>query len=70
MTWYEEDTLFEVVVNDETQYSLWPMEDTPPAGWHRAGKQGTKADCLAWIEAHWTDMRPRSLREGMAENGA
>jgi MbtH protein len=24
------------------------------------------ADCLAYVEEHWTDMRPRSLREAMA----
>jgi len=25
----------------------------------------SKAECLAWIEANWTDMRPASLREAM-----
>jgi MbtH protein len=27
---------------------------------------GTRSDCLAYVEEHWTDMRPRSLREAMA----
>ena len=38
-------------------------------GWHagEAGQQGSKADCLAFVEANWTDMRPLSLRQKMAE---
>jgi len=55
------DDLLDVVVNDEGQYSIWPSgKDTPP-GWHAAGKTGTKDECLAYIDAVWTDMRPRSL---------
>jgi MbtH protein len=56
---------FVAVVNDEGQYSLWPADRAPPAGWTEAGGRGPKADCLAFIEQAWTDMRPRSLREAM-----
>jgi MbtH protein len=31
------------------------------------GKSGNKKDCLAHIEQVWTDMRPLSLRQHMAE---
>lgn len=51
-----------VVVNDEDQYSVWPCERQPPAGWRDTGVCGTKAECLAHIEEIWTDMRPRSIR--------
>lgn len=53
---------FEVVVNNEEQYSLWPQDKAVPAGWRKAGKQGGKAECLAYIEEVWTDMRPLSMR--------
>ncbi|ACU73924.1 MbtH domain protein [Catenulispora acidiphila DSM 44928] len=57
----------QVVVNDEDQYSLWPAEALPPAGWRVEGFSGTREDCLAHIEAVWTDMRPRSVREASQE---
>ncbi|HEX8320289.1 MbtH family protein [Longimicrobium sp.] len=65
----EDTTTYEVVMNDEEQYSIWPADRELPLGWHKAGKQGLKADCLAWIEEVWTDMRPKSLREKMQQQG-
>ena len=56
---------YHVVVNDEEQYSTWPEEKQPPAGWRAIGVAGTKSDCLDYIESVWTDMRPRSLRVWM-----
>jgi MbtH protein len=66
MSWGDEDTNFHVVINDEEQYSIWPDYKAIPAGWREAGKSGKKADCLAWIDEVWTDMRPLSLRRAMA----
>jgi len=57
-----------VVINDEEQYSIWRDGKTVPAGWRAAGKNGSKAECLQYIEDVWTDMRPLSLRKRMAEN--
>ena len=57
---------YRVVVNDEEQYSIWPVQRDNAPGWRDAGKSGTKQECLAYIEQVWTDMRPRSLREAMA----
>lgn len=65
----EDDTIYVAVVNHEEQYSIWPADRELPLGWHDAGKRGTKAEVLAWIEEVWTDMRPRSLREKMREMG-
>jgi MbtH protein len=56
-----------VVVNDEEQYSVWPEAQPLPAGWRETGKRGPKADCLAYVEEVWTDMRPLSLRRTMGE---
>lgn len=55
--------LYEVVVNDEEQYSIWPADRSVPLGWRTVGMRGTRQACLDYIERHWTDMRPRSLRE-------
>jgi MbtH protein len=60
-----DDLVYTVVINDEEQYSIWPAFREVPAGWREAGKRGAKADCLAYIESAWTDMRPASLRRHM-----
>lgn len=59
------DVKFRVVVNHEEQYSLWLADREIPNGWSDAGKAGTREECLAHIEAVWTDMRPLSLRRAM-----
>ena len=61
----EDDLQYKVVVNDEEQYSIWPLDRDNPAGWREGGKSGTKAACLEYIEQVWTDMRPLSLRKAM-----
>jgi MbtH protein len=63
----EDSTIYNVVVNHEEMYSIWPAYKSLPAGWREAGKSGPKAECLAYIEGVWTDMRPLSLRKKMAE---
>jgi MbtH protein len=65
MSWGDENTTFNVVINHEEQYSIWPDYKDVPAGWRLAGKQGKKEECLAWIDQVWTDMRPLSLRQAM-----
>ncbi|MER7455987.1 MbtH family NRPS accessory protein [Micromonospora sp. NPDC126480] len=57
---------YQVVRNDEEQYSIWPEHKELPAGWTPDGVTGSKEECLAHIDEVWTDMRPRSLREWMA----
>ncbi len=61
----EDEPQYSVVMNAEEQYSIWPDGRELPAGWTAAGKSGTKAECLAYIEEAWTDMRPLSLRRKM-----
>jgi MbtH protein len=58
-------SFYQVVANNEEQYSIWPAEKPLPAGWQPRGRTGTKAECLDYIETVWTDMRPRSLRVWM-----
>jgi MbtH protein len=56
---------YKVVLNHEEQYSIWPADRENAPGWRDAGQMGTKAECLAYIEKVWTDMRPLSLRQRM-----
>ncbi|MBN3812108.1 MbtH family NRPS accessory protein [Paraburkholderia sp. Ac-20347] len=70
MSWGDENTVFHVVLNHEEQYSIWPAYKPVPEGWRAEGKSGTRDECLAHIETVWTDMRPLSLREAMAAQGA
>ncbi len=64
----EDKTIYQVVVNDEEQYSIWPTDREIPLGWRNAGKTGSKEECLAYIKEVWTDMRPLSLRKKMEED--
>jgi MbtH protein len=61
-----EDTFY-ALVNDELQYSIWPAFVDVPAGWTVAYGPEKRGSCLEYIEAHWTDMRPKSLVEQMRE---
>ncbi|HEX6343062.1 MbtH family protein [Umezawaea sp.] len=58
---------YDVVVNDEEQYSIWAVGRAVPAGWRTVGVTGSREACLEHIEEVWTDMRPRSLRVAMGE---
>lgn len=62
---YEEE--FEVVINLEDQYSIWPKRKEVPYGWKVIGKSGLKDECLDYIKEIWTDMRPKSLKDLEAE---
>jgi MbtH protein len=65
-----EETVYQVVVNEEDQYSIWPEGRSIPDGWRAAGPSGDKAECLKYIDEVWTDMRPLSLRRLMADSAA
>jgi MbtH protein len=64
----EDTTIYNVVVNHEEQYSIWPVDREIPLGWRAIGKSGPKDECLAYIKEVWTDMRPLSLRQKMEED--
>lgn len=56
---------YDVVANDEEQYSIWPLGKQLPLGWRTVGMSGAKEACLDYIKTVWTDMRPLSLRKHM-----
>ena len=59
------DGTYLVLVNDEGQHSLWPSFVAVPAGWNVALDESSRDDCLDYVNANWTDLRPRSLIRSM-----
>lgn len=58
------DGVFSVVVNDESQHSLWPSGIAVPSGWRVVHPDDTRQRCIDYIEKNWTDLRPLSARLG------
>ncbi|WP_406410592.1 MbtH family protein [Streptomyces sp. NBC_01614] len=55
-------TIYQVLVNHEEQHALYPVARELPDGWTPAGFSGTEEECIAHVDAHWRDTRPRSVR--------
>ncbi|HZC90048.1 MAG TPA: MbtH family protein [Mycobacterium sp.] len=64
----DQDGVFFVLANNEEQHSLWPTLAEIPAGWRVVYGEADRAACLDYIEQKWTDIRPKSLREKLAED--
>ncbi|MFI6576650.1 MbtH family protein [Nocardiopsis sp. NPDC050513] len=63
-----EDGRFLVLRNDENQHSLWPSFAEVPDGWRVVFGEDARDACLAYVEEHWTDMRPQSLVRSARES--
>jgi MbtH protein len=59
------DAAYLVLRNDERQYSLWPAMIDVPAVWAVDHGPSGRQECLDFVSARWTDMRPASLIEAM-----
>lgn len=57
----DENGTYLVLVNHEGQHSLWPAFVEVPPGWRVAHPEASRRSCLEYVEAHWTDLRPKSL---------
>jgi MbtH protein len=57
--------VFKVLINEEEQYSIWPERKAAPEGWKEVGFVGSKAEVTQYVDKHWVDMRPASLRKAM-----
>ncbi|MGI5426019.1 MbtH family protein [Streptomyces sp. CA-179760] len=66
----DENAEYLVVINEEEQYSIWPSVRELPAGWTAVGEPRSRDDCLDHIERVWTDMRPKSVRQALANAGS
>ena len=61
-----EDGSYFVLVNEEDQHSLWPAFVQVPAGWRVVHGEGSRQSCLAFVNEHWIDLRPKSLVAAMS----
>ncbi len=59
----DESLTFLVLVNSQGQHSLWPTFAPEPTGWRQLFGPSDRNACLKFVDAHWTDMRPQSLRD-------
>ncbi|WP_116209720.1 MbtH family protein [Streptomyces olivoreticuli] len=64
-----ESGTYVVLANEEGQHSLWPAFAAIPAGWTIVHPEGSRQSCLAYIEEHWTDQRPKSLVDAVNRAG-
>jgi MbtH protein len=55
------DALYRVLRNAEGQYSLWPSFAEVPPGWDMVLADRPRPECVAYVEEHWTDLRPAGL---------
>jgi uncharacterized protein YbdZ (MbtH family) len=55
-----------VLLNEEDQHAIVPEEFPAPVGWREAGFAGGADACERYVEEHWPDIRPRSVREALA----
>lgn len=64
MSWddREDTTIYKVIINAEEIYSIWPVDRENAPGWYDVGKEGTKAECLAYMSEVWTSSLSRSER--------
>ncbi|MFJ4434533.1 MbtH family protein [Streptomyces sp. NPDC088923] len=59
---FEDDKAeYTVLVNDQNQHSLWPASLGVPEGWTTALPRTDRSACLAYVEEHWTDLRPAGV---------
>ncbi len=42
-------TIYKVVIDRESQYSIWSLDKELPPGWQEAGKTGTEKERLEFI---------------------
>ncbi|MGC9540852.1 MbtH family protein [Streptomyces sp. UG1] len=54
----DENGTYLVLTNAQGQHSLWPEAIAVPDGWDVALTASSRAECLAFVEEHWTDIRP------------
>ncbi|MEU3660019.1 MbtH family NRPS accessory protein [Streptomyces sp. NPDC032940] len=66
----ENTTVYDVVVNEQDQYSLWAGGTPLPGGWRAEGFSGPKDACLSYIDRTWTAMQPPGTRQPEDEGTA
>lgn len=52
----KDEKIYNVVKNHLGQYSIWPSEKENALGWFNEGVQGSKNECLQYINSVWKDL--------------
>ena len=55
-------THIKVLINEEGQYSLWPVFLDVPIGWNVVHEEASRHDCLQYVENTWTDLNPKVIK--------
>jgi MbtH protein len=63
----DETAIYNVVINDAGQYSIWPADRPNAPGWRDVGKSGTKEECLQFIQQAWMS-EPEPVEEAVPED--
>ena len=50
-TGLDDATQYTVMADSAGRYMIWPASEPQPAGWRAVSESGSRADCLAYIEA-------------------
>jgi uncharacterized protein YbdZ (MbtH family) len=50
-TGFDESGSYAVLADSAGQYMIWPSSEPRPAGWRVVSEAGSRADCVAYIEA-------------------
>jgi uncharacterized protein YbdZ (MbtH family) len=55
----DDNGTYHVLINGDNEHSLWPSFMAVPQGWTIIHHAQSRADCLAFINKHWTHMGPK-----------
>ncbi|MBK3496764.1 MbtH family protein [Viridibacillus sp. YIM B01967] len=64
-----ENGIYNVLINEEDQHSLWPAFLVIPEGWSVIYREESRQDCLEYINTNWTDLQPKSLKLVASSDG-
>ncbi|KOO51013.1 MbtH family protein [Viridibacillus arvi] len=64
-----ENGIYNVLINEEGQHSLWPSFLVIPEGWSIIYWEESRQDCLEYINKNWTDLQPKSLKLVASSDG-
>ncbi|MGE7924254.1 MbtH family protein [Viridibacillus arvi] len=64
-----ENGIYNVLINEEGQHSLWPSFLVIPEGWSVIYWEKSRQDCLEYINKNWTDLQPKSLKLVASSDG-
>ncbi|AOH52970.1 hypothetical protein ABE28_001175 [Peribacillus muralis] len=64
-----ENGIYNVLINEEGQHSLWPAFLVIPSGWSVIYREESRRACLEYISTNWTDLQPKSLKLVASSDG-